>query len=207
MPKPRFNRERVAELARRSPKRAAGAPDPELRDQGPRRYGDAGCRWCGGEIRPPKRTFCGDPRCVHEFKLRSSATYRRQAVFATDGPVCRGCGVDTRTIGAALRSSPERARQTYGLGRGRTSRPRRLQGAVFDVDHAVPVAHGGGGCGLDNLVLLCVACHAAVTWAVRPRRTKKAAEAAKAADAEATVEGAGGEWMVGTKSTPPSAPC
>ncbi len=166
-------RPKLREIIGRSPKAAAGEADPDARDQRPRRYGNEGCRWCGGPIRPPRRTFCGDPRCVHEFKLRSSGQYRRQAVYAHNGPRCQLCGVDTRVIGAALRADPERARREYGLGVRRTSRPRRLGGAVFDIEHDTPVAHGGGGCGMDNLRLYCVACHAAVTWATRPRRKKK----------------------------------
>jgi hypothetical protein len=92
--------------------------------------------------------------------------------------MCAGCGVDTRAIGAALRSSPERARREYGLSRARTSRPRRLQGAVFDADHTVPVCQGGGGCGLDNQRLLCPGCHRAVTWAAALGKGRRRAPAA-----------------------------
>jgi hypothetical protein len=147
----------------------AAPPDPDKRDQAPAHYGTEGCRWCGGKIIRPRRTFCGES-CVNQFKLRSSGTYRRQVVFVQQGPMCQACGIDTREIGVSLRTDPERARLEYGLGLSRTSRPHRLQGAVFDVEHRLPVAHGGGGCGLDNLMLICPACHAAITWATRPRR-------------------------------------
>jgi hypothetical protein len=195
-------RNRLRTIMAGSPKRPAGAVNTDARDQKPRRYGEAGCRWCGGAITGRRRTFCGDPRCVHEFKLRSNATYRRQAVYAHNGPNCQGCGVDTRVIGAALRADPERARREYGLGRARTSRPRRLAGAVFDVEHRVPVAHGGGGCGMDNLVLYCVACHAAATWAVRPRRGKNKADGdAKCPDPATTMPPNGPSSPTGGSST------
>lgn len=151
----------------------AAPPNPDLRDQAPRRYGTKGCRWCGGPVRPPRRTMCSEA-CVHQYRLRSSGTYRRQAAYLALGPMCAGCGVDTREIGRALRADPDRARLEYGLSRARASRPRRLEGAIFDLDHTVPVAHGGGGCGLENVRVLCPFCHTAVTWATRPRRNKKA---------------------------------
>lgn len=160
-----------AMLALPAPEPAA-PPDPYQRDQAPVRYGSQGCRWCGGKVIKPRRTFCSDG-CIHQFRLRSSATYRRQAAFIQQGPLCQACGVDTREIGLALRTDPERARREYGLGRSRTSRPRRLQGSVFDLDHTLAVAHGGGGCDLNGLRILCPACHAGVTWATRPRRGKK----------------------------------
>jgi 5-methylcytosine-specific restriction protein A len=150
----------------------AAPPDPDKRDQAPVRYGTEGCRWCGGAVVRPRKTFCNDS-CVHQFRLRSSGTYRRQAAYLQFGPVCSGCGVDTREIGRALRTDPETARRTYGLSNARRSRPRRLEGSVFDLDHTLPVAHGGGGCGLDNVRIFCPGCHAAVTWATRPRRGKK----------------------------------
>jgi len=132
---------------------AAGPPDPRARDQAPARYGGTeGCRWCGGLVVRPRRTFCGEA-CVHAYRMRSSAGYRRAALFEARGPMCEICSVDTCVIGAALRRSPERARAEYSLSRARVSRPRRLRGAVFDADHIIPVFQGGGGCGLENLRL------------------------------------------------------
>lgn len=168
---PRLTQKRVRELMAAA---AAGggvspqaAVDPLARNQTTAR--GEGCRWCGGAPLPPRRrSFCGDA-CVHEHLLRSCNQYRRTAVYLRDGPACAGCGVDTGAIGATLRRSPARARQAYGLSAARVSRPRRCGGAVFDVDHVLPVHAGGGGCGLDNLRLLCPACHAAVTWAC-PRK-------------------------------------
>ncbi len=40
----------------------------------------------------------------------------------------------------------------------------------WQADHIVPVAEGGGGCGLDNLRTLCTPCHAAETAGLRSRR-------------------------------------
>jgi 5-methylcytosine-specific restriction enzyme A len=46
--------------------------------------------------------------------------------------------------------------------------------SLWDADHVVPVAEGGGQCDLDNLRTLCVACHREATAELRGRlkRTK-----------------------------------
>lgn len=41
--------------------------------------------------------------------------------------------------------------------------------AMWDADHIQPVIEGGGGCGLDNLRTLCVACHKAETAKLKRR--------------------------------------
>lgn len=122
------------------------------------------CRWCNGPIAPPRRTFCGDP-CVHEWRLRSDSSYVREQVWKHEGGICRRCGVN---VGAEERRwrrarpplTDRRARRAW-----RRSRPR------WEADHIVPVADGGGLCGLDNYRLLCRACHLVITadW----RRLKK----------------------------------
>lgn len=123
------------------------------------------CRWCRGAVRAPRRTFCGDA-CVHEWKLRSDPGYVREQVWKHDAGVCRLCGFDLRR--AQRRWARERppASDRSARRRWRASRPR------WEADHIVPVAEGGGECGLENYRLLCRACHVAVTrhW----RRTKDA---------------------------------
>jgi 5-methylcytosine-specific restriction enzyme A len=95
--------------------------------------GEPVCRWCKSIVRPPRRTFCGDA-CVHEWKLRSDPAYVRKEIWKRDRGTCRMCGCDLR-----------KARRRW------------------EVDHILPVADGGGECGLENYRLLCRRCHAAVT--------------------------------------------
>lgn len=45
--------------------------------------------------------------------------------------------------------------------------------ALWQADHAIEVAEGGGGCSLDNLVTLCVPCHAAKTKASATARRSR----------------------------------
>ena len=46
----------------------------------------------------------------------------------------------------------------------------------WEADHIVPVADGGGECGLDNYRLLCRPCHVQVTLTWRARRREAAPE-------------------------------
>jgi len=46
-------------------------------------------------------------------------------------------------------------RKTWGTARG---------GGLWDADHIVRVADGGGCAGMENIRTLCCSCHKAVTW-------------------------------------------
>ncbi len=49
------------------------------------------CRWCGGEVPKPRRTFCS-PACADEWQIRSNPGYARQKVWERDHGVCSQCG-------------------------------------------------------------------------------------------------------------------
>ena len=118
--------------------------------------GDPICRWCKTRVRPPRRTFCGDA-CVHEWKLRSNPGYVRKQVWKRDAGVCRQCGVNVRQAERIWRRSKPLTADRAARRRWRAARPR------WEADHILPVADGGGECGLENYRLLCRECHAAVT--------------------------------------------
>ena len=125
--------------------------------------GEPICRWCHGPVKKPRRTFCSDP-CVHEWRIRSSPSYVRKEVKKRDRGVCQSCGFDVRAAERTWRhlkppGTDRRARKAW-----RAAKPR------WEADHIVPVADGGGECGLDNYRLLCRACHLAITLAWRKRR-------------------------------------
>jgi hypothetical protein len=136
------------------------------------------CRWCDLEILARRRrTFCSD-YCVDQWRLRTDPGYLRERVFARDRGVCAGCGANTVAIFAALKRARGKQRAAglrfYGM---KTIASRR---SLWDADHIVPVAEGGGQCDLDNLRTLCVACHREVTAALRARIKPKGAELAAA---------------------------
>ena len=121
------------------------------------------CRWCRGPVVAPRRTFCGEA-CVHEWKIRSSPWYVRREVKKRDKGICRLCGFNVikahREWSRQKPPAPDRAARRQW----RRLRPR------WEADHIVPVADGGGECGLDNYRLLCRACHVQVTTAWRAQR-------------------------------------
>jgi 5-methylcytosine-specific restriction enzyme A len=125
--------------------------------------GDPVCRWCRGPVAPPRRTFCGDG-CVHEWKVRSSPWYVRQQVKKRDKGVCRLCGFNV------VKAHREWTRAKPGVGDRVARRAWRVARPRWEADHIVPVADGGGECGLDNYRLLCRACHVRVTLAWRAQR-------------------------------------
>ena len=125
------------------------------------------CRWCDYEILAKRRrTFCSD-YCVHQWRLRTDPGYLRDQVFARDRGVCQICRADTVAIFAALKRSRGKARiaglSFYGM---KSIASRR---SLWDADHILPVAEGGGQCDLDNLRTLCLLCHREATAALRAR--------------------------------------
>ncbi len=122
------------------------------------------CRRCGGEVPKGRFTFCA-AACVHEWKLRTDPGYLRAQVFARDRGVCAQCGLDTEALRKDKRKLDYRARRQFEKDWG-------LRRHLWDADHIVPVAAGGGECGLENMRTLCLKCHKARGW--RPERPQQA---------------------------------
>jgi 5-methylcytosine-specific restriction endonuclease McrA len=127
--------------------------------------GRACCRWCSLEVPPGRRSFCSD-FCVHEWRLRTDPGYLRDQVFARDRGLCAGCGLNTVREWNRVRRLRGEARLRALREWGMTARRRN---SLWDADHIVPVAEGGGECDLANLRTLCLRCHAQATSALRER--------------------------------------
>ncbi len=125
--------------------------------------GEAICRWCRALVKPPRRTFCSDA-CVHEWKIRSSPWYVRQQVKKRDKGICQLCGFNV------VKAHREWTRAKPPPGDRLARRAWRARRPLWEADHIVPVADGGGECGLENYRLLCRACHVSVTVSWRARR-------------------------------------
>ncbi len=161
--------------------------------------GRALCRECRTEVPRGRRTFCGDP-CVDRWKWRTDPGFVRRKVFERDQGICSLCGRDTiawateliqrvhqearrrdaRTCygspmaGVVWRHTPDGRRFLEALARSEGLAPSDLfrRETLWDADHVVPVAHGGGLCGLDGYRTLCIPCHRGETrraFAARPR--------------------------------------
>jgi 5-methylcytosine-specific restriction enzyme A len=138
-----------------------GFVDPKDLPRGPN--GRPLCRFCSNETIPPRRTFCSDI-CIHEWKIRSNPGYAREHVFKRDRGVCAGCGLDTEELKKLLsqvisekgRAAYEALTFTYSGDYGFDF---SIEKHFWEMDHILPVAHGGGTCGLENLQTLCIICH------------------------------------------------
>jgi 5-methylcytosine-specific restriction endonuclease McrA len=129
--------------------------------------GDALCRWCGGAVPRRRRTFCSE-ECVHQWKLRTDPGYLREKVFERDRGVCAQCGTNTTALRRDMRKLDYAARRSFLKNWGLREGSRK---SLWDADHIVPVAEGGGQCDLSNMRTLCLKCHREATGALRVRLT------------------------------------
>lgn len=106
---------------------------------------------------------------MHEWKLRTDPGYLREQVFARDRGVCASCGIDTTTLRRDMRKLDYAARREFLKSWKLREGSRK---SLWDADHIVPVAEGGGQCDLSNMRTLCLRCHGAVTAALRNRLKK-----------------------------------
>jgi hypothetical protein len=123
------------------------------------------CRWCELEVPKGRVTFCSD-FCVDEWRLRTNPGYLREKTLERDKGVCAACGVDTLRAFAELKRSRGvgRLRQLQHWGLKTINRK-----SLWDADHVVPIAEGGGACDLSNIRTLCLVCHRQATQALRER--------------------------------------
>jgi len=161
------------------------------------------CRWCGGSVQPPRRTFCSNS-CSHQMALRARGSYARKCVQKRDDGCCAECGVEAGKAARAARaaafklgpSSTLAERQEAAVGvllqepswsklvphfRLTSRRGRPMAGSLWQMDHIMAVSQGGGRCGLDNLRTLCSPCHAKVTKTQSVDRNRKRRAAAESA--------------------------
>lgn len=128
------------------------------------------CRQCSQEVPKGRRTFCG-AECVHRWKLKTDPGYLRSEVWKRDGGRCASCRLDTGALELGLGLLRDLAADA-GL-RGRLveaweplrtiRRALRIESrhSLWDADHVVAVADGGGECDLGNMQTLCLWCHRA----------------------------------------------
>lgn len=106
------------------------------------------CRWCQLEILSRRRrTFCSE-YCVHQWRLRSDPGYLRDQVLLRDRGICVMCGTDTLGAYHALQRSRGRVREELLTMWGMRSVTARR--SLWDADHILPVAEGGGQCDLET---------------------------------------------------------
>jgi 5-methylcytosine-specific restriction protein A len=121
------------------------------------------CRWCDLEVPRGRITFCSE-WCVEEWRLRSDAGHLRERVLERDRGVCAVCRIDCIAAYNQLR-------RLRGISRLKAVSAWRMgsRKSLWDADHIVPVAEGGGQCDLGNMRTLCLKCHRLHTAALRAR--------------------------------------
>ena len=123
------------------------------------------CRWCAIEVPRGRRTFCSE-WCVNEWRLRSDPGYLRDQVLRRDKGICAMCQTDTVHAHHILK----RARGVRKLELlARWGMKRLTRRSLWDADHILPVAEGGGECDLANIRTLCLVCHRKATAELRDR--------------------------------------
>ena len=122
---------------------------------------------------PPgrRRTFCSE-YCVTEWRMRSDPGFLRERVFQRDRGICAACGTDTVAAYNHLRRTRKTGRERLLASWGLNKLTRR---SLWDADHIIPVAEGGGACDLSNLRTLCLRCHRVATAELRARLARAAA--------------------------------
>jgi len=114
------------------------------------------CTWCGKQVPAGRRMWCSQS-CVSDFNMRCNPSSARWAVEKRDQGVCCQCGFDAQKF-QRIRRDVQQEDWWYGsklpalLGFGNRSH-------FWEMDHILPVAEGGGLCGLENLRTLCIPCH------------------------------------------------
>ena len=156
-----------------------GRVDPKSLPRGP--HGRALCRQCSTEVSPPRRTFCSKP-CVDAWMIRTGSRVALH-VRRRDRGICALCRLDCEALRRQLKQlqaclpGVER-KQAVEAFKAKHGIPRHRRGRLWDIDHIIPVAEGGGDSTLSNLRTLCLKCHRQVTAELMARlRQKKQAPA------------------------------
>ena len=119
-------------------------------------FGRTLCRYCKEEpVQAPYRAFCSY-RCCREFRIRRYPEVAKEEYIKAYGDQCVKCKKSEHILYGAWKEAYDRL---FGMALDDLLKPFPF----FQLDHIRPVIDGGGECGLDNLRLLCRACHGGIT--------------------------------------------
>ena len=146
------------------------------------------CAWCKKQL--PKKSgnqrYCSNA-CLNEVWIRCSPNHARDQVRKRDQGICAMCSLDCgeddldvlseryqRECTGSKYDDPRRISWLDKIATLKASLRRKYGGAChsWEVDHIVPVAEGGIGCGLEGLRTLCRDCHRKRTASWRRGRKK-----------------------------------
>ena len=128
------------------------------------------CRQCNTEVPVGRKTFCSND-CVHTWRLSTDGGYLRECVMKRDKGVCSSCGCDTELLRRQLNALKRSNWLAWHQWMVENKAAHRKY--MWDAHHVIPVEHGGGCSGLENLVTLCLKCHKAVSAKDTRKRNSK----------------------------------
>jgi len=125
------------------------------------------CVWCKKPVPLNRRKYCSS-QCEHEVRLRRDPMYMQSVLFQRDHGVCAKCGLNghiARKLAISLGWDDDHRGE--GLRKFYMDHLAEIGGYKcpstprywWEVDHILPVAQGGGSCGMENLQTLCYWCH------------------------------------------------
>lgn len=144
----------------------------------------AQCATCGAAMSTMPRNgkpFCSE-QCYKMARLLTDAGEARKQLFAVEKGVCQSCGLDCHKLHGDVQAlgsvhARERLLRSSGFPSASASSIARSaeihEGMLWQADHIIPVAEGGGECTLENLRTLCTPCHASATRDLHARLTKR----------------------------------
>lgn len=121
--------------------------------------GNNRCRWCGGIVPKPRIKWCSS-ECVDEYLLRADGSVLTRETYKRDQGICIDCGLDTKAIKELMQIL--RREHYRKLGRWYLDKigvKYDEHNNLWQAHHVLSVKDGGGCCGLDNIVTVCLACH------------------------------------------------
>jgi 5-methylcytosine-specific restriction endonuclease McrA len=129
--------------------------------------------WCSEECRIDKMVRAGWHVRFHVWerdegvcaKCRADAGYTERVIWHLAR--ARGFRFDGESYFPPDRESALRIREAWGRWRNWSETT-----SLWEADHVVPVAEGGGGCGLEGYRTLCRPCHREETAALRRRLSR-----------------------------------
>jgi len=151
------------------------------------------CTWCGQMVKKPRRYWCSK-ECTDAFAERDPQFVRR-ILEKRDRGICALCNSDTLKLASFL------TKLWYGFGSEYSSkelsewrdvyrfyeihlnslgfhsgRGRLFRAPLWEADHVLPVAEGGGLCPPSGYQTVCLPCHAAKTRAQNKRKLRQKRE-------------------------------
>lgn len=145
------------------------------------------CRFCKKEVAPPRKTFCSD-LCVHNWRMRSDTGYLRKLVYERDLGQCATCKIDTRYTRIEIENAAREAMMKNGVWfcdndpdylsvlHKHNLTAKEAKKSLWQADHIVEVADGGGESDLSNFQTLCTKDHKIKSAESRRKRAARLKE-------------------------------